>query len=223
MKGPCEAIALMATLLDSVAVVHGDGYAHRDIKPDNVILSEDENGKPQAVLVDFGLTCVNESRERDRSIECDPRPAGDLKYAAPEVLGDRLLTPSDARLTGHERRLAVGRAWQAADMYSVGATIFEILAGRTLQGRRGETFSPIAGLPPCLNELLARLLSEDPSQRPARGVGQDGAGRVRDRVRVYTPAAGRYRLIGDAGWPWLRPPTRFKKSCARASNVMPCG
>lgn len=102
---PRQAVEIALALLDALTHAHGAGVAHRDLKPSNVVLRRD--GRP--VLVDFGVATTPEDRHsplRELGLA-----AGHLSYLAPE------------RLTGDPDG-------PAADLYSVGVMLFEMLTGR---------------------------------------------------------------------------------------------
>ena len=157
-----RALQVAAQVADALAYAHGVGIIHRDIKPSNVILvgsGPDQEWPLEAKLVDFGVASAEDARlTRTGAI------IGTPAYMAPEqARGDAEV---DAR----------------ADIYGLGATLFEIIAGRpphmgptpiailarlvtTPAPRLGEVF-PDAPIP--LDDLLCEMLATHPEERPAR-------------------------------------------------------
>ncbi len=132
---------------------HGNGVVHRDVKPPNVLL----RGDGSALLADLGIaTAADETR-----ITRSGTVLGSAAYMAPE------------QLDGH-------RAGPAADVYALGAVLFEALTGK--RARTGRTPMEIVqdanGKPPpdlrehlptapaAAAEVLRRALDRDPAQRP---------------------------------------------------------
>src|SRR5688572_12772833 len=166
-----RALQVAAQVADSLAYAHSVGIVHRDIKPSNVILvgSGPQNDWPlQAKLVDFGVASAEDARlTRTGAI------IGTPAYMAPEqARGDAEV---DAR----------------ADIYGLGATLFEMIAGRpphmgptpiailarlvtTPAPRLGEVFG---NAPVPLDDLLWEMLSTHPEDRPERAA--DVATRLR--------------------------------------------
>lgn len=169
---PCAALPLIVGLLKALAVVHAAGFAHHDIKPDNVILNTKTG---DVVLIDFGLACrVSDAGGAHEPDVCSYERAdwGTAGYLAPELLTKQGQRDAVRQLGGF------GRMFQAADMYATGATLFSLLTGRVLpeytenpqffaeDGIENEL--EIAGIDPisCEGVLTRRLLSLQPAARP---------------------------------------------------------
>lgn len=151
LVGLCESLA---QICDGLSVVHGQGLVHRDLKPSNILVTPAR----RAILVDFGLL----KRLHDDRVTDPGHVVGTYRYMAPE----------QARNEAVDRR---------ADLYSLGATLYELLAGRPPFVQRGhyqllqavveQDPPPLADLnpraPPALARLAQRLLAKDPSRRPS--------------------------------------------------------
>lgn len=98
---PARAAELARQVLAGLTCAHEAGVIHRDIKPGNIILTRD--GVPR--IMDFGIA----GGVIDAS-EAEPVFAGTPRYCAPEVFE--------------------GQASAASDLYAVGMTLYEMLAGR---------------------------------------------------------------------------------------------
>ncbi len=107
--GMSDAFDITLQLLDALAAAHKADIVHRDVKPENVFLVQDERGKRTVKLVDFGIGKRNSAS--DASFMTDPGVAlGTPHYMSPEqVLAHNL----DAR----------------SDIYAVGALLYHALAG----------------------------------------------------------------------------------------------
>jgi serine/threonine-protein kinase len=109
-----DAVHVVQQLLDGLVALHAHGVFHRDLKPENVFLSDQGGALPPLVtVVDFGLSKVERPGPSTLPLTSTQRGArlGTPFYMAPEqARGDAL----DAR----------------ADVYSVGAILFECLTGR---------------------------------------------------------------------------------------------
>jgi serine/threonine protein kinase len=117
------------------------GY-HRDIKPDNLLLAKDGQGRWLVKVSDFGL-----GRTPDpQSSTMTNSPGGTFGYMAPEIVSGGHYTP-------------------AADIYSLGVTSIELLTGQ-----RGNRLSPSAQVPAALASLLNDMTSPEPQKRPSLGM-----------------------------------------------------
>jgi eukaryotic-like serine/threonine-protein kinase len=155
-----ESVRLVTRVAETLAVAHAKGIIHRDIKPGNLILREGNIDDP--TLIDFGIARMGLGAS---SLTNTGVMLGTLGYMAPEqARGTKQL---DAR----------------ADVFALGAVLFKCLTG--LPAFAGDDEIAILAkmlfeapprvrdlrkdVPPALDELLARMLSRDPLQRPADG------------------------------------------------------
>nr|GMC79175.1 serine/threonine-protein kinase AtPK2/AtPK19-like [Ipomoea batatas] len=138
-----------AEIVSAVSHLHGNGIMHRDLKPENILLDEDGH----AMLTDFGLAKEFEKDTRSNSM------CGTVEYMAPEIILGK----------GHDK---------AADWWSVGILLFEMLTGKPpFIGNREKVQQKIIKeklkLPSFLtseaHSLLKGLLSKDPSKRLGSG------------------------------------------------------
>jgi len=152
---PQRAAAVVAAVLDGLAAAHAQGILHRDLKPDNVLLSRSwRDLDPGAVrLSDFGVSrMVADGRGTTTGLMGTP------EYMAPELL-------------------VTGTCDLSADVYGAGILLYELLAGRTPFAGPGTDYTiahrHVASVPPPLPvpEGLARqleaMLAKDPTARPA--------------------------------------------------------
>jgi serine/threonine-protein kinase len=149
-----EALAVMDPVLAGLAAAHQAGIVHRDVKPENVLLTADGRVK----VVDFGLARASAAVGNTRAGVI----IGSVNYIAPEQVTG---APSDPR----------------TDVYSAGIMLFEMLTGR--QPFSGETplavayahvnsdvpvvSSVVGGIPPSIDQLVRATTSRDPNLRPA--------------------------------------------------------
>ncbi len=132
-----EAAAVASQVADALACAHGQGILHGDIKPANILI--DSAGSVR--LTDFGLTGHRDTGGASGIM-------GTPGYAAPE-----LYQATGAHL---EPR---------TDLYALGATLFEMLAGRPPEfpGEDPATLNP--ALNPRLGRMVARSIHELPDSR----------------------------------------------------------
>jgi serine/threonine protein kinase, bacterial len=156
-RGPMPPHAVAAVLrpvLGGLAAAHRAGLVHRDVKPENVLISDDGEVK----IVDFGLVrAVAEAGITSTSVIL-----GTAAYLSPEQVRD-------------------GNASPRSDVYAVGIVAYELLTGQTpfsgdsalsIAYRRLDTDVPppstvINGVPAQFDELVARATARDPADRYA--------------------------------------------------------
>jgi serine/threonine-protein kinase len=104
-----DAAAVALQLCDALAAVHQAGIVHRDVKPSNIIVMRDTDDHERVKLVDFGVAKMEQ-------------PGDDKLTGAGAVIG----TPA---YMSPEQLLALDDVDHRSDVYAVGATLFECLAG----------------------------------------------------------------------------------------------
>jgi len=189
------AAALVETLARAVHAAHGKGIVHRDLKPGNVLLADD--GTPK--VADFGLAKLL-SGATEGPPECDTQTGavlGTPGYMAPEqAVGDKEVGP-------------------AADVYGLGAILYECLTGRppfraatpleTLDLVRSS--DPVAprllrpGLPRDLETICLKCLRKEPARRygSAEALADDLGRFQRGEPIQGRPVGGPERV-----WRWCR-------------------
>ncbi|XP_068603081.1 death-associated protein kinase 2 [Brachionichthys hirsutus] len=107
-----EAIEFMKQILEALGFIHSKSIAHFDLKPENIMLSDNVSPFPTVKLIDFGLAHRFHEGEEFRSTSGTPQ------YIAPEVINSEPLST-------------------AADMWSIGVITYILLSG--LSPFQGET------------------------------------------------------------------------------------
>ncbi|TWT98824.1 serine/threonine-protein kinase [Neorhodopirellula pilleata] len=166
------ASTIMRDVCLALSALHDAGLVHRDIKPSNVMLTRDG----QVKLLDLGLVLDDQLMENLR-LTTVGHVLGTLAFAAPEQLSNRAVI--DAR----------------ADLYGVGATLFQLIAGRPAhpcdQGigplviEKTSAAAPsiqsvVADVPSGLADLVAELLQRNADDRPS------SASEVARRLEPFT-------------------------------------
>jgi len=151
-----EALEVADQVLDALAYAHGHGIVHRDVKPENIVLSPDAG----VVLVDFGIARAIAESEGDR-VTRSGFTVGTTTYMSPEqAAGTRRL---DHR----------------SDLYSFGCLVYECLTGEPpyrhpvdamvlALHQRGPTPNPrdlVPSLPRAVAKVVMRALEKDPDSR----------------------------------------------------------
>ncbi|GFR48886.1 hypothetical protein Agub_g10829 [Astrephomene gubernaculifera] len=152
---------VVAPLLRTLAALHRTGVVHRDVKPENLLFTPEWRLK----LCDFGVSiCLTEERAVTR--------AGSAEYMAPEVNACPLKhAPQDNK---YDSSLSYGTA---ADVWSVGALVYELMVGFTPFGttpplppppRRKTSVSSYTSLTPVMTSspMTSSPLTSPPASPP---------------------------------------------------------
>lgn len=152
---PAARLALFVQIAVAVAAVHGAGILHKDLKPSNVLVWEDEAGNRGIRLADFGLGTLLHDAEQIAAfgvtrqgltlVDGDPAlTSGTPLYLAPELLAGQMPTTQ-------------------SDLYALGILLFQLCVGsfqaRPSPGWEAEIADPL------LREDIALAASGDPARR----------------------------------------------------------
>ena len=149
-----DAVRIALEVADALGYAHGQGLVHRDVKPENILLSGDH-----CVIADFGVARALDAAGGERLTETGIT-FGTPLYMSPEQAS------ADRRLDGR------------SDIYSLGCVLYEMLAGeppftgRTAQAIIARRLSePVPRLrtlrdvPESVEEVVAKALARSPADR----------------------------------------------------------
>ncbi len=188
-----EAVAHLIPICGALAAAHAESILHRDVKPENILLTED--GKPR--LADFGIASL-----RDATGATSTHITASMLHTAPETFENR----RDER----------------SDLYSLASTLFALIVGRApFWQPTDESIHPLmnrllndpapsmpdGSAPPSLSSLVQRCLAKDPDRRPqsAEALGEelaailDADSGVADLSRLPSPPANFFTPPTPAG------------------------
>ncbi|MFI5962858.1 protein kinase [Streptomyces asoensis] len=183
---PTEAARVGLWVLRALRAAHSAGVLHRDVKPGNVLLSDDG----RVLLTDFGIAQI----EGDSTITRTGEVVGSVDYLAPE------------RVRGHD-------PGPSSDLWALGATLYTAVEGRspfrrtspltTLQAVVEEEATEPRHAGP-LGPVIAALLRKDPAARPDTAEAEQllveaADGRRPGAAQAYVPTqfGGPDRATGD--------------------------
>ncbi|MBO0898581.1 protein kinase [Cellulomonas sp. zg-ZUI222] len=168
---PRRLLPILAQTARGLHAAHQAGVVHRDVKPGNVLLARSGRVK----ITDFGVSLAADQK----TMTATGMVMGTAQYLSPEQAVGRPATP-------------------LSDLYSLGVVAYEALAGRrpftgptAVDIAVAHVNDPVPPLPASVDRKLAalvlRLLSKEPSERPASG--EELAGLL-DRLLPQTPPSG---------------------------------
>lgn len=156
-----ESIPILRRLARALDAAHAKGIAHRDLKPDNVFMSVDEEGGSQPKLLDFGIAKLLAEEAPEKFKTRTGAPIGTPQYMSPEQCRGR----------GVDHR---------TDIYGFGIMAYRMLTGvlpfdgedymeillAHLQQEPRPPSSIVSSLPHGVDEAILWMLQKDPAERP---------------------------------------------------------
>ncbi len=176
---PAQVIAVGSQVADALAHAHKSGLIHRDVKPGNILLSDDG----RVLVADFGIAKAAEAASDLTEVG---EIVGTAKYLSPEQVEGK---PLDAR----------------SDIYALGIVLYEALCGRAPFDGANTTATALArltttpltprqikpGVPRGLEEVVLRAMAREPGNRHASATA------LREALLAVNPSAHDLQ-IGDA-------------------------
>jgi serine/threonine-protein kinase len=158
-------LGLVGAAADALAYAHAQGVIHRDLKPDNILITAGPDG-PQPKILDFGIAKLLEGAA-----------AASSRYAVKTRTGTAIGTPL---YMSPEQCRGVGGITPASDVYSLGIIIYECVKGQVpFEGGVGEVIvqhlttpaprlsdDTVVDVAPELDPLVAAMLDKSASVRP---------------------------------------------------------
>ncbi len=197
-----EATRVVRDVLDALAYAHANGIVHRDVKPDNIMLT----GR-HALVVDFGVAKAMSGAKKVQAVGAEDD--------ALTQIGTSIGTPA---YMAPEQAAGDPDVNHSADIYAAGIVAYEMLAGhppftghphQVLAAQISSAPEPIATIaphtPPALAQIVMRCIEKDPANRfasadealvaleslstPEPGAPANGTVRVSKRTAIAAAAA----------------------------------
>jgi serine/threonine-protein kinase len=154
-------VEIIRQVTGALDAAHGQGVVHRDLKSDNIMVSQ-TNGGDWAKVLDFGIAKIQQpANVKDADLTAPNLVIGTPQYMSPEQCSQT--QPLDAR----------------SDIYSLGVIVYEMLAGRVpftgesvtmimmqhVQDPPPSVLAARPDLPPAVDKVITRALAKHPDDR----------------------------------------------------------
>lgn len=197
-----DLLRLSAQTARAVDYAHTRGVIHRDLKPENILVDHAGNAK----VADFGLAGMSEHGRS--SLTMTAVAMGTAHYMAPEQRRDA--------------KNVDGRA----DLYSLGVMLYELITNELPVGRFATPREKVPDTDPSLDEMVLRLLEQDPAKRPDRAsevaeLLESLAAGNREEPRKSPPQDLESALAALPRAPLRDPPPRSAESFVRVALSTP--
>ncbi|MFN2416977.1 MAG: protein kinase [Pyrinomonadaceae bacterium] len=207
-----RAVSLMRDVCAGVGAAHRRGIVHRDIKPDNIIVTPADEDRPaeSVKVVDFGIAKLRDMAAETSTLTEAGTMVGTLFYMSPEQCKGE---PLDSR----------------ADVYSLGAMLHEMLAGAppfTASSMTSLVIKHVSApppplpadvdVPPALRAAVTRALAKEPDERP-----RDATEFAREIQAALASDPAAPDGATRAGGASQQPPAPFFPATARPAHVTP--
>ncbi|HEX2661146.1 MAG TPA: protein kinase [Polyangia bacterium] len=215
-----RALGITRQILAGLSRAHAAGVVHRDLKPDNIMLVE-QDGRPDVVkILDFGIAKVTDAQPSQEALTQAGVVFGTPEYLSPEqALGDNI----DAR----------------ADLYAAGVILFEMLTGRrpfesddkvriismhlSHPVPRFATVAPGVAVPLPIEEVTLQALEKQRENRFASAAAfltaLDDAETLSKQPAFSAPSAGRAMLPSPPAVPAASPTVRTTSRWKRPATI----
>ena len=158
--GVMDAFDIALQVAQALSAAESRGIVHRDIKPGNIMVAQEDDGRSVVKLIDFGLAKPVPGTDTgdEPTVVTQAGFFGTVAYASPEQLLER---PLDVR----------------SDLYALGVTLWHMLSGRPpwkgnqIKVMRGHLEDPLPleqfdDPPTVVTRVLGKLMAKNPDERP---------------------------------------------------------